>query len=470
MELTAGEIAEITDGTVIAGDACARATSWSNDSRALQPGACFVALIDARDGHDFVGDAFARGATVTLVTRDVRDVQQPGAAIVQSDHALRALARLGTAARTRLRNALAVGITGSSGKTGTKDLTAAALTRKFHVHASPGSFNNEIGLPLTLLAAPAATEALVLEMGARFAGNIADLCEIARPEVGVITNIGLSHVGFLGGPGGIARVKGELLEALPADGLAVLDAADGATSGLAARTRARVLMVGVAGSFPRDAQPEIVARNVELDSDLRPSFALDSPWGSGMVALGVHGAHHVTNASLAAAVALAHGVPFDDVAAGLASVAPTRGRMHVSRAPSGVLVLDDAYNASPASMAAALRSLARIGAAGRRIAVLGDMLELGDSTVTEHARLGQLVAELGVDTLIAVGDASAVLAAAARESTPAVSAVVEVRDAASAFAALRELGVTSDDVVLVKGSHAVGLELVVDALVERPRS
>jgi len=255
-----------------------------------------VALVDVRDGHDFVGDAFARGATVALVTRAVPDPPPAGAAIVQVADAFAALAALGVAARERLGAAVVVGITGSSGKTGTKDLTAGALGRTFRVHASPGSFNNEIGLPVTLLGAPATTEALVLEMGARFPGNIAELCAIARPDVGVITNVGMSHAGLLGGPEGIARVKGELLEALTADGVAVLDAGDAATPGLVARTAARVLTVGV--DLPADAviAPDLVASRVTLDGELRPSFVLESPWGSGTIHLVVRGAHQVVNA------------------------------------------------------------------------------------------------------------------------------------------------------------------------------
>ncbi len=464
MELTAREIAEITGSTSVVGDAFARARSWSNDTRVLARGACFVALVDSRDGHEFVGDAFARGATIALVTRDVATPPPAGAAIVTVDDAFRALAALGAAARERLAGALVVGITGSSGKTGTKDLTAGALGRKFHTHASPGSFNNEIGLPFTLLGAPAATEAVVLEMGARFPGNIADLCAIARPDVGVITNIGLSHAGLLGGSAGIAQVKGELLEALAADGLAVLDAGDLATPALARRTAAPVLMVGVAGQFPADMTPDVVASRVELDTELRPSFVLQSTWGSGTVRLGVRGAHQVVNASLAGAAALARGVPFDDVAAGLAAVGPAPGRMDVQRTPAGALLIDDAYNANPASMAAALRALERVGTAGRTVAVVGDMLELGEATQAEHARVGELAAEVEVDVLIAVGDAMTSAARAARAATTAVPLVLEVPDAASALDAVRSLDVRADDVVLVKGSHAVGLELVVAGL------
>jgi UDP-N-acetylmuramoyl-tripeptide--D-alanyl-D-alanine ligase len=468
MELTAREIAAITGTDDVIGDAFARARSWSNDSRTLESGACFVALVDARDGHDFVADAFARGATVALVTRPVPEPPPTGAAIVRVDDAFAALAALGTAARDRLGTAVVVGITGSSGKTGTKDLTAGALRRTFRVHASPGSFNNEIGLPITLLRAPEGTEALVLEMGARFPGNIADLCAIAQPDVGVITNVGLSHAGLLGGPEGIARVKGELLEALTADGIAVLDANDAATPGLAARTVARTLTVGV-DPLAEGVTADVVASRVTLDRELRPSFVLQSSWGSGTVHLAVRGAHHVVNASLAAAVALVRGVPFDAVAAGLAAVTPAPGRMDVRRTSSGTLVIDDAYNANPASMAAALRALERVGAAGRTIAVVGDMLELGDATAAEHARVGEQAAAVGVDVLVTVGDEMAAAAGAARAASPAVDLVIEVADARSALDAVRSLDVRADDVVLVKGSHAIGLERVVDGLA-RPRS
>ena len=274
-----------------------------------------------------------------------------------------------------------VGITGSSGKTGTKDLTAGALGRKFHVHASPGSFNNEIGLPFTLLGAPAATEAVVLEMGARFPGNIADLCAIARPDVGVITNIGLSHAGCWAAPDGIALVKGELLEALAADGLAVLDAGDPATPGLAgadcrvradggrgravpcrhdagcrrvpgrARRRAPALVRGAVGVGIRHRPPRRPGR--------APGRERVTRRGSGVGARG--------------AVRRRRGR-----ARRCRSRTGAHGR--ATHARSGALLIDDAYNANPASMAAALRALERVGAAGRTIAVVGDMLELGDAT------------------------------------------------------------------------------------------
>ncbi|MDQ1432076.1 MAG: UDP-N-acetylmuramoyl-tripeptide--D-alanyl-D-alanine ligase, partial [Actinomycetota bacterium] len=288
-------------------------------------------------------------------------------------------------------------------------------------------------------------------------GDIAALCAIARPTVGVITNIGLAHAGPLGGRAGVAQAKGELLEALDAHGLAVLDADDPATPGLASRTAARMLLVSAAGG---DAAAEVRATGITLDADLRPTFALDSPWGRGTIALAVRGAHQVVNASLAAAVALAHGVAFDELAAGLAAVQPAPWRMEVVRTADDVVVLDDAYNANPSSMAVALEALARVDVRGRRLAVLGEMRELGELSEREHAALGVLVGTTAVDALVTVGPEAAPLAAAARNSGVSVT---EVPDAAAALEAVSGF-VVAGDAVLVKGSRAVGLELVATAL------
>jgi UDP-N-acetylmuramoyl-tripeptide--D-alanyl-D-alanine ligase len=455
MELTARDLARITGGTVVRGDESAPATSFSIDTRLIERGGCFVAVVAERDGHDYVSDAFARGARVAIASRAVADVPPEGAAIVQVDDPYDALALLGRAGRAALADAIVVGITGSAGKTGTKDLTAAALRPKFSVHASHESYNNEAGVPLTLLAAPAASEVVVLEMGARAPGDIAVLADIARPTVGVITNIGLAHAGRLGGREGVARAKGELLEALAPDGLVVLDADDPATPGLAARTAARVVLVSAG-----EATADVRAGAVTLDEDLQPRFRLESPWGAADVVLAVRGVHQVVNATLAAAVALASGVAVDDVAAGLATVQPAKWRMEVDRTASGVVVLDDAYNANPGSVAAALEALARIDVPGRRLAVLGEMLELGELSASEHAAVGDLVAAAALDALVVVGRETAPLAARARA---AGIAVTEVGDAASALDAVTGY-VAAGDAVLVKGSRAIGLELVAVAL------
>ncbi len=297
-------------------------------------------------------------------------------------------------------------------------------------------------------------------MGARAHGDIAALCAVARPTVGVITNIGLAHAGSLGGREGVAKAKGELLEALDAGGIAVLDAGDPATPGLARRTRARVVQVSAGPTATRAVDADVRATDVELDAELRPRFTLSSPWGSGEVALALRGAHQVVNASLAAAVALAHGVPFAAIASALAAVEPAPWRMEVARTADGLVVLDDAYNANPSSMAAALDALTRIDVPGRRLAVLGEMRELGELSVPEHEALGDLVGESAVDALVAVGPETAPLAARARAAGVAVT---EVADADAALDAVTGF-VHDGDAVLVKASRAVGLELVAVAL------
>ncbi len=462
MELTARELAMLTGGAVAGGDPETPVGTYSIDSRTLVPGDCFVALQADRDGHHFVADAFVRGAAMALV-RDEVDAPA-GATLVRVADPLEALAVLARTARDRLPGATVVAVTGSAGKTATKDLTAAALATSRRVHASPLSFNNESGLPLTVLSAPDDTEVLIAEMGARFAGNITELVEVARPRIGVITHIGMAHAEHLGGRAGIARVKGELVEALPADGLAVLNATCDETPGLAARTVARVLLVG------RAADADVVARDIVLDDELRARFVLDSPWGSAPIALSLRGEHQVDNAAMAAAVALELGAPLDAVASGLEIARSATRRMELVRTAAGITVINDAYNSSPTSAAAAVRSLAHLPVGGRRVAVLGPMLELGSHAEREHAALGALAAESGVDLVVAVGSGAEPVAEGARAAatrhpgTGADLAVVTVPDAAAAADFV--LGeARAGDAVLVKASRAVGLESVADALV-----
>jgi UDP-N-acetylmuramoyl-tripeptide--D-alanyl-D-alanine ligase len=458
VELTLAEIAAATAGELVGGAADTIVSSFSFDSRVLEPGACFVALRGSRDGHDFVAAAFARGAAAALVARlpdRPHGETSPGPLVVVSDP-LAALAELGRVARNRLAAATVVGVTGSAGKTATKDLAAAAARPALAVHANEASYNNEFGLPLTLLGAPRETQIVIAEMGARFAGNITDLCEIARPDIGVVTHVGLAHAEHLGGPEGIASVKGELVEALPASGLAVLNADDPATAELARRTRARTVRVGIGGTGA-----DVRARAVELDYELRPRFVLDTPWGTLFVALEVRGYHQVRNASMAATVALSLGVPPEAVAQGLTAATSAPWRMQLLRGPGGVTVLNDAYNASPTSVAAALESFERLPAGGRRIAVLGVMLELGPHSDEEHARVGELAAQAGIEVLVLVGEGAAPAAASARA---AGVAVVEVDDVGAALDAARE-HVRPGDAVLVKASRAIGLERLAEDLV-----
>jgi len=453
MELTAEEIAVATGGELLGGPADARAKAFAIDSRRLPPDAAFVALRSTRDGHEFVADAFARGATVALVEQEV-DVPVSSGALVRVASTMSALQALARVARERLASSVFVGITGSAGKTATKDLTAAAVGRVRVVHASPESFNNEAGVPLTILAAPIEAEVVITEMGARFEGNITELTDIARPSIGVVTHVGLAHAGLLGGREGIARVKGELMDALPPNGLAVLNTECDATPGLAARTSARVVRVG------RGAHADLRASDVTFDDELRPRFMLETPAGSARVALGLRGDHQVENAAQAVAVALEVGVPLEAAVAGLADARAAAHRMELLRTADGVLVLNDAYNSSPTSAAAAIRSLARLRVTGRRVAVLGEMLELGEHAHEEHAAIGALAASEGLDLLVAVGERASGFADGAQQGA------LRVITAADADGAARILAdeLRSGDAVLVKASRAVGLERVAEAL------
>jgi UDP-N-acetylmuramoyl-tripeptide--D-alanyl-D-alanine ligase len=343
-----------------------------------------------------------------------------------------------------------IGVTGSSGKTSTKDLLHAALSTTGAVHANRDSFNNEVGLPLTLLGIDPATRYVVTEMGARFAGNISQLCDIARPAVGIVTNVGLAHAEHLGGPEGIAKAKTELVECLPADGLAVLNADDAWSDWIAERAPCPVRTVG------ERPGADVRITGVHVSDELRATCRV----GTTTVEIPLRGAHHVHNAALAVVVAQHFGLSDDDIATGLRAAQGSRWRMELARSPRGVAVLNDAYNANPASMDAAARALARLPATGRRIAVLGEMRELGDHAADAYRSLGALIAQLGIDLVVGVGEGGAAIAAAAR---PVESIVAD--DAPHARDVVCELA-RDGDAVLVKASRAVGLEIVAESLLD----
>jgi UDP-N-acetylmuramoyl-tripeptide--D-alanyl-D-alanine ligase len=455
MRLTLGEVAGAAAGEILAGDPALELASVSVDSRRINAGGLFVALRAERDGHEFANGAVAAGAVAVLVERPVAGLP-PDAGVVRVADTGVALGALGAHARARLGEAVpVVGITGSTGKTSTKDLTAAALGSRLAVSASPASWNNEIGVPLTLLGTEERAGAVVLEMGSRRIGHIAALAAMARPRVGVITNVGIAHAEFFGSRAEVARAKGELVEALPPGGTAVLSADDDTTPALAGRTRATVLTAGL------DPSADVAVSNLRLDADLRPSFHLDTPWGALEVGpIPVRGAHQATNAALAVAVAGALGVDLEAAATGLTSATGSAWRMELSRTPAGLVVLNDAYNANPASMAAALRALQGLNGGGRRFAVLGHMAELGAVSDEEHRRIGRLAASAGVVVVVAVGREAAPLAEGAAE---AGAAVVHVESSDAALAVLAGQ-LRSGDVVLVKASRVVGLEALAAAL------
>jgi UDP-N-acetylmuramoyl-tripeptide--D-alanyl-D-alanine ligase len=415
------------------------------DSRLLRGGELFVPIVAARDGHDFIDHALESGAAAYLTSRPTVD----GTAIVVDDTAA-ALTALAGDARARLA-ARVVAVTGSVGKTSTKDFLAAVLGRRWRTAASPRSFNNELGVPLALCNSPADADAVVLEIGARGPGQVAALAELARPSVGVVTCVAAVHTATFGSVEEIARTKAELVEALPADGIAVLNARDARVMAMASRTRARVVTFGVAPDGEDGVAADVTAVGVRINGDLRAWFTLRSSWGSAEVRLSARGEHQVVNALAAAASALALGVPLDDVAVGLGQAALSRWRMEMIAAPSGAVVLNDAYNANPTSVAAALRALAALDAR-RRVAVLGPMAELGSRSADDHRSAAKLAGELGIR----------VIAVAAPEY-----GADDVADIDSALTALGRLG--PGDAVLVKGSRVAGLERLVAALLEAER-
>jgi UDP-N-acetylmuramoyl-tripeptide--D-alanyl-D-alanine ligase len=417
----------------------------STDTRTLQSGALFVALKGVRhDGHDHVAEAAGRGAVGVVVARHV-DLDLPQIIVADT---LRALGDLAAAVRAR-RDVVVLGITGSNGKTGVKTLTTGILARHGRTHANAASFNNEIGLPLTLLAMPEETEYAVLEMGAGKPGDIAYLAAIARPRIGVVTNVGPAHLERMHTLEGIAETKGAMYESLPQDGVAVINA-DDAFAGYFA---------GVAGSrrilrFGFGAAADVTAADVRLGPDAS-DFRLRTPSGDLDVHLPLVGRHNVANALAATALAYAAGAGLDAIASGLGDARATGGRLRRHLAREGWVLIDDSYNANPASAMAAVTTLAL--QPGERWLVLGDMGELGPESKVLHAQLGQAAREHGVERLYTVGELAAHAAHAFGSDASAYP------DQAALIAALQgdlHVGVT----VLIKGSHAAHMERVVAAL------
>jgi UDP-N-acetylmuramoyl-tripeptide--D-alanyl-D-alanine ligase len=350
-----------------------------------------------------------------------------------------------------------VGITGSTGKTSVKDMTAAVLATRFRIAASPRSFNTEVGVPLTLLNVPDGSEALVCEMGSRGVGHIAALCEVARPDVGVVTNVGPAHLEMFGSVDVVADAKAELVEALPPDGTAVLNADDPVVRGFDRRTTARALRFG------RSSKADVRAEDTELDRRARASFTLRTPVGTERVELTVPGEHMVSNALAAAAAGVALGLSAGECAAGLKEARVSAWRMEVTDTAAGVTVVNDAYNANPTSMAAALKTARWIAGDRRCVAVLGEMAELGPVSAAEHERAGELVARLGIDELVVVGAGARPIATGAGREGVEPDHIRVCDTAEEAVDAVRNM-IHPGDVVLVKASRVAGLERVAEAI------
>jgi UDP-N-acetylmuramoyl-tripeptide--D-alanyl-D-alanine ligase len=454
--LTLAQIAEITGGRLHGEPTAVVTGEVVIDSRRAAPGGLFAAVAGERaDGHDFASAAVAAGAVAVLATRPV---PVPSVLVADVPAALAALARFVIDA---LPAATVAGITGSSGKTSTKDLAAQLIERLGPTIAPAGSFNNEFGHPLTVLRADSCTRYLVLELSARGPGHIAYLCRIAPPRYGAVLNVGHAHAGEFGGLDQVARAKGELVEALPADGTAILNADDPRVLAMAARTAAKVVTFGV-------ASPDACVRaaGVRLDDLGRPSFTLLTPEGPAAVTLRLHGAHNVPNALAAAALARELGLGLAGIADGLsAAVARSRWRMEVHHRRDGVTVINDAYNANPESVQAALAALHHLAQGGRGFAILGHMAELGDSSRASHEDIGELAALADLAALIAVGEEAAPMLAGARRVPSWTGEALAVPDGAAALDAVANQ-LKPGDVVLVKASRAAHLEGVAADLIE----
>ncbi|WP_246210095.1 UDP-N-acetylmuramoyl-tripeptide--D-alanyl-D-alanine ligase [Nocardioides piscis] len=453
--MTLSEIADVVGGTA-QGEASVTGAAFV-DTRTPEPGGLFVAVVGERvDGHDFAEQAVAAGAAAVLGSRAT------GVPSVVVDDVAAALGVLARYVHDRLAGLTTYALTGSQGKTGTKDYLAAILAGDGPTVATCGNFNNELGVPLTVLRADPETKHLVVEMGARGIGHIAHLCGIAPPDIAAVTNVGTAHIGEFGSREAIAVAKGEIIEALTPAGTAVLNAGDPLVAAMASRTPATVVTFGDGGA--------VHATEVTSDDLGRRSFDLQWRGSGATVHLTQLGRHQVDNALAAAAMALAAGVDLDSVADGLTEARPESGwRMELGERSDGAVVVNDAYNANPESMAAALDVLRDIGQRSRRrtIAVLGDMFELGGGSVEAHRGVGAYAARLGVDVVLTIGDLAAEMAIGTRDEPGWRGEVVVTAGRDEALTWLRH-NVAAADVVLVKASRGAALERVAAALLADP--
>ena len=450
--ISAKEVVQACRGELVSGDLDTMITGVSIDTRTIKPEDLFFALTgENSDGHKFLADALAKGAVGVVVSHKV----EARCLAIRVDDTLNALGDLAGYYRS-LFNPVVVGVTGSVGKTTTKEMIAAVVAAKGPVLRSAGNFNNEIGVPLTLLDLAAKHKTAVIEMAMRGPGQIAYLANMAKPSIGVITNIHMSHIELLGSMDAIADAKGELLDYLPTDGVAILNADDAYYDYLKRRANSRII------SYGESQHADVRAVSAGIDSNGCCNFKVQTPKGSFEVRIPVPGEHNIKDALAAIAVGEELDVSHDDIRNALANYTPPEKRSNVIPSRQGFVVVDDTYNASPASVQSAIKTLSMMEG-DRKIAVLGDMLELGDHALNAHMEIGKAVKELGIDMLMVVGQLAKLIARGAIDAGMPISQVFEFEDSLQAAREIAEK-VRERDVVLVKGSRAMKMERIVEGL------
>ncbi len=455
--LTVQEVRQATGAVLTGGAATQTICGIANDSRRVKPGDLFVALRgEAADGHAYVSAALERGAAAVLVEKQAEpQAEWVGHPVLAVEDTVLALGDLAAYYR-QVMNPRVIGITGSVGKTTTKDMIAAVLAEKYMTLKNEGNLNTEVGLPLTIFRLEPEHRMAVLEMGMRGAGQIRYLARIARPRIGVITNIGETHIELLGSVANIAAAKGELLEALPGDGIAILNGDDPWCRRIADKAPGKTIFYGAGETAD--------VRATDVENRQAEGIAFTAVYGSQSlpVILPVPGMHNVGNALAAIAVGWQCGLAPEEIASGLARFHPSKMRLEIFRTGK-ITVINDAYNANPRSMEAALQVLSDLAAGARPVAILADMLELGDFAEAGHRRIGELSARSGVQLLLTVGPQAQWIAAAAREAGMPSAQIKEFAANDEALAILSEL-VQMGDVVLVKGSRGMKMEEIVGGL------
>lgn len=454
-KMTIGEIAQATRGSLVFGDMNQRISGISTDTRTIKKGEVFVALAGEKfDGHTFLEDAVEKGAGAILVSKSPD--KDYGVPVICVGDTLESLGDLAMHYRRRFHPKV-IAVTGSTGKTSTKDMIGALLEQKFSVLKTFGNFNNEVGLPLTILELEDAHDFLVVEMGMRGLGQIARLCDIAKPDVGVVTNVNETHIELLGSVERIAEAKSELIRSLPSAGFAILNKDNLYAWSMHENAKCPVK------SFGFDPSADVRAEEVRMIPGEGMEFKLITPKFSGKVFLSVQGIHHIMNALAAVCAVLDYGIELDDIVSAFSNFSLTEGRTSVLSLPNGITLIDDTYNASPVSTKAALELLRELAGSRRKVAVLGDMFELGDYERLGHMDVGRACVRTGVDLLVIVGSISKYIQEGAVLEGFSESDIIHFQDslhAAGSIAAIVEPG----DVILVKGSRGMKMERVVEVL------